>query len=58
MCASGLHTLLNKIYQSIPLNDDDEGGVWICGAAAGYKGLNRPGEGEDWVLCIYRIDGG
>lgn len=53
MCASSLHSLLNKIYQSISLNDDDEGGVWICGAAAaGYKGLNRPGEGEDWVLCI------
>lgn len=25
MCASGLHTLLKKIYQSISLNDNDEG---------------------------------
>lgn len=25
MCASGLHTLLNKIHQSISLNDDVEG---------------------------------
>lgn len=55
MCASGLHTLLKKVYQSISLNDEGYGYVVLL---LDIKALNRPGEGEDWVLCIYRIDGG
>lgn len=58
MCASGLHTLLNKIYQSISLNEDDDEGYGYVVLLLDIKALNRPGEGEDWVFCIYRIDGG
>lgn len=57
MCASSLHTLLNKIYKSISLNHDDDGGYGYL-VLLDTKAWTARERGEDWVSCIYRIDGG
>lgn len=57
VCKRFAHLIKKIYYQSISLNEDDDEGYGYV-VLLDIKALNRPGEGEDWVFCIYRIDGG